>query len=162
MNLQFKPKFGGRIENVIAVLQGKQVDAGITASATTNIPIVSPYQRYIILTACFQMTTPVAGGSAINLWLQKHSQTAGDVFFSGGQDIRGLNANQAYPINLSVPNVNTPKFLGVEQFIEGENFQIGGLPAQGSYDLFAVVQAAGTVTTQPVGLIITVEVAVVG
>lgn len=138
MDTRFKPK-AGRFGVAPVFLVGKQLDAGITASATTFIPIASPYRKLYIVRFTVHCETRPAGGAAITATLLHRP---GAVALTAAQDITAAfitNVNNSFNIPLLVAATDTQRIL-----VEGDT-------------LAASVIAAGTVTTQPVGLSFVVE-----
>ena len=137
MDKRFKPK-ASRFGVEPSIVAGKQLDAGITASATVNIPIPTPYRKCFIERVAVSYETAPIGGGAITGILQKRS---------GGSNTA---MNSAFTLTgLTVQTENNITILGT--LTDAQR-----ILQEGDY-LFFAVTAASTVTTQPVGMTITVE-----
>lgn len=140
----FAPK-PGRFGTIPNTLYGKQLDAGITASATVNIPIGTGFRKQVIFRAGVSYETAPVGGAAITGILWKKPVGLAAIAITTAFTLTALALQQVAAIGgtLAVPLVAglTDPQLTINE---------------GDYLYFAVT-AAGTVTTQPVGLVVTVE-----
>ena len=135
----------GRFGTVPAFAYGKQLDAGITASATVKIPIANPCRKsYIERLSVAAATLPI-GGAAITATLQKKAADGGAV--------TALTA----ATDLTVANLTALKVAIVA--LLSTLTDVNRVLQEGDY-LYVDVIAAGTVTTQPVGLQFIVELSV--
>lgn len=134
----------GRFGTVPAFFKGKQLDAGITASATVKMIIATPYRKAFVERASVVAETLPIGGAAITATLYKKPVGATAIALTGAIDLKV--ATQTALVSGLMALVST---LTDAQRVINE----GDI-------LYADLTAAGTVTTQPVGLQIIVEVAV--
>lgn len=131
----------GRFGTHPAFAHGRQLDAGITASATVKVPIATPYRRSFIERFGVSAVTLPIGGAAITAILQKKPVGAAAVALTAGIDLT-VTTQTALQVGLGA----LLSTLTDAQRVLNE----------GDY-LYVDVIAAGTVTTQPVGLQFSVE-----
>lgn len=141
MDARFKPK-AGRFGVAPVFLVGKQLDAGITASNTVQIPVATPFRKLYVARLTVHCATVAIGGSTITATLQKKPVGVAAVALNTANDIKAAfitSTNTSFNIPLLATLTDAQKILNEGDF------------------LYVDVTAAGTVTTQPVGLIFTVE-----
>jgi hypothetical protein len=132
----FQPK-PGRFGVMPEIVSGKQLDAGITASATVNIPIATARRRSTVARCSVHYETAPIGGAAITGKLRKKPVGAAAVDLTAAFTLTGLTVQQVFDIPITAS-------------------ELAAIVNEGDY-LFFAVTAAGTVTTQPVGLTVNVE-----
>lgn len=138
MRNHFQPK-PGRYGTMPEVISGKQLDAGITASATTNISIATPRRKAILARISIHFETVPIGGAAITGKLRKKPVGSAAIDLTAAFTLTGLTAQ----LVIDVPLLTTLS-------------ELQAIVQEGDY-LFFAVTAAGTVTTQPVGMTVSVE-----
>jgi hypothetical protein len=138
MRNHFQPK-PGRFGTMPEIQSGKQLDAGITAAATVNIPIATARRKAIVARCSIHYETAPVGGSAITGKLRKKPVGAAAIDLTAAFVLTGLATQQV---------IDIPILASVTE--------LQGIVQEGDY-LFFAVTAAGTVTTQPVGMTIVVE-----
>jgi hypothetical protein len=139
MRNHFQPK-PGRFGTMPEIQSGKQLDAGITAAATVNIPIATARRKAIVARCSIHYETAPVGGAAITGVLNKKAKIGGAVTpLTAAFVLTGLATQQV---------IDIPILASVTE--------LQGIVQEGDY-LFFAVTAAGTVTTQPVGMTIVVE-----
>jgi hypothetical protein len=134
----YQPK-PGRFGTMPEVISGKQLDAGITASATVNIPIATPRRKAILARISGHYETAPIGGAAITGKLRKKPLGAAAFDLTAAFVLTGLTVQQVFDI----PLLST--LTELQLIVQEQDY------------LFFAVTAAGTVTTQPIGLTISVE-----
>lgn len=149
MDIRYRPKQGPRWGAQLAILYGKQIDAGITASGTKVIDIATPFRKCYVMRLSV-VTTIVPAGSSTIIASVIHQNLAGAVaVLTGNVDLKALTAQVVAEMAGLGGNINTPIITDAHRFInEGDRLTVS-------------VTSGGTVTTQPVGLIFVAEVAVI-
>lgn len=134
----------GRFGITPAFVHGKQADAGITASATVVVPVGTPHRKLFVEKAGVLMVTLPAGSAAITATLQKKPVGTAAVALTAATSLV-VATQTAYVVGNAV--ILSTLTDGQRIINEGDS-------------LYWDLTAAGTVTTQPVGFIGTVEVSI--
>lgn len=134
----------GRYGTEVAFVSGQQLDAGITASATVKMVIASPYRKAYIERASVNAEVLPIGSLAITATLYKKRAGAAAVALTAAIDLKVATQTALVSGVMALLSTLTD---ADRLMLEGDT-------------LYADLTAAGTVTTQPVGLHITVELAV--
>lgn len=143
MDVRFRPR-SYRSGTQVVMLSGKQTDANaITPSDIKILEIPSPFRKLYILRWSVVIQTLPQGGGAITAQLTKNG--VGSAFLSPSVDL--TVANQTAQVVKNLPLLTT---ISDSQKSFGERGD----------SLYVGVSAAGTVTVQPVGMIFTIECAV--
>ena len=141
MDARFRPK-AGRFGVLPTFLYAKQLDAGITASSTVKIPFAIPFRKLWIARMSVSISTTLpAGGAAITAVFQKKPNGASAVALNTGFDLTTTNLVLLIPKEVPILSTVTEAQRIVN---EGDSIYVDAI-------------AAGTVTTQPVGLTFCLE-----
>ncbi len=134
----------GRFGTVPAFFSGKQADAGITASATVVIPVATPRRKTFVERCSVVLQTLPIGSAAITITLMKKPVASAAIALTAATSL--LVATQTALI--------VAEIALLAALTDSER-----VVAEGDLLYFNVI-AAGTVSTQPVGLVGSVEVSV--
>lgn len=138
-----KPK-AGRFGITPVFVTGRQIDAGITASATVKIPVATPFRKLYVEKAGVSAVTLPIGGGAITATLYK-------------KPVGGTAVALSAAIDLTVA-AQTALVVGAVTILAAAT-DTQRIVLEGEYLYFDII-AAGTVTTQPAGLVFSIEVLV--
>ncbi|MCI0349120.1 MAG: hypothetical protein L0Z53_06805 [Acidobacteriales bacterium] len=143
----FRPKPGRHGVHVVVVSTGNI--NSLTSAATDNINISTPFRRgYVLSASVFAAVVPVITTGTSTLTLKKRQASDASVkTLSSSFDVETLTLNKASPLTIPSTIAETDKFVR-----KGTGLASGDI-------LFAEFVNGTTVTTQPTGLQVVVELA---
>jgi hypothetical protein len=135
----FQPKSAQRSGVQVAFASGRQLDAGITANATTRIPIASPFRKSFIERVTAQVITVPADADGTILATLKKISGGTTTSLSAALDLETL-------VTLVTKLFTLSTLTEMQQTLR-----------EGDILVVDVVNNSAAIDTQPVGLIFTAE-----